>query len=234
MTSSSTDPAVLRVGDDASVRAHTVDTELRTGTWTRLGGSAVLGDRATEAALTGLAETARAAARAQGYATGWAEGRRAAEEQTRDAIERDARERAADRERQAAEHAAAMAALEGAAQQLRAAVEDVAGTMESAVVELALQISEAVLGREVATSADPGADAVRRALRLLPDGAIATVHLNPEDRARLDPSTFGGLTLRLVDDPTLARGDALVETDQSVVDATMGAALARVREVLAP
>ena len=52
--------------------------DLRTGVWTRLGDSAVLGDPVTEAALDGLAERTHSAARAQGYAVGWAEGRQEA------------------------------------------------------------------------------------------------------------------------------------------------------------
>jgi flagellar biosynthesis/type III secretory pathway protein FliH len=56
--------------------------------------------------------------------------------------------------------------------------------------------------------------------------------MNPADRARVDLTGFGGRDITLVDDPTLAPGDALVETEDGVVDATIAAALARVREVL--
>ena len=63
MTSSSTDLAVVRDLDGTAVRTLSLDTDLRSGAWTRLGDSAVLGDRATESSLQGLAETARAAAR---------------------------------------------------------------------------------------------------------------------------------------------------------------------------
>ena len=55
--------------------------ELRSGSWTRLGSSTVLGDTVTEQTLAGLVEQAQGAARAQGYSRGWAEGRRAAEKQ---------------------------------------------------------------------------------------------------------------------------------------------------------
>ena len=52
--------------------------ELRSGTWTRFGDRAVLGDAVTETALAALADSSRAVARSQGYAVGWAQGRREA------------------------------------------------------------------------------------------------------------------------------------------------------------
>ncbi len=91
-----------------------------------------------------------------------------------------------------------------------------------------------MLGREVALAAEPAADAMRRALALLPAAGAVTVRLHPQDRAGLDLSSFGDYAVRLVDDPALNRGDAVVETDTGIVDATVGAALTRVREVLAP
>jgi len=234
MTSSSTDPAVVRDLDHSAVRTLSLDTDLRSGAWTRLGDHGVLGDRATESTLQGLAETARTAARAQGYAVGWAEGRRAGEDAAR--VEADAQERlrADEHARQDAEHEHAVAAVREAAQRLRSAVAEVCAAVEAQAVEVALRLTEAVVEREVALAQDPAADAMRRALALLPEAAAVTVRLNPRDRATVDTDALGGPVLRLVDDPALQRGDAVVETDTSVVDATVAAALARVREVLAP
>jgi len=234
MTSSSTDLAVVRDLDGSAVRALALDTDLRSGGWTRLGGSAVLGDRPTESTLQGLAESARDAARAQGYAVGWAEGRRAGEEDARAEAEAQAERRATEHARQDDEHQRAVAALRAAAQRLESAAAQVCAAVEAQAVEVALQLTEAVVAREVALAQDPAADAVRRALVLLPEASAVTVRLNPQDRATVDPEAFGGRVVRLADDPALQRGDAVVETDTSVVDATVGAALARVREVLAP
>ncbi len=234
MTSSSTSPAVVRDLDGAAVHTPPLGADLRSGTWTRLGDAGVLGDRPTESVLHGLAESARAAAHAQGYATGWAEGRRAADEQALADAERAAAERAAEQDRQAAEHERALAALRSAAQMLESSVAQVCAVIEAQSVEVALQLTEAVVGREVALAEQPAADAVRRALTLVPEGTTVTVRLRPEDRSALDPGEFAGYGVRLVDDSTLASGDAMVETDTAVVDATVAAALARVREVLAP
>jgi flagellar assembly protein FliH len=66
----------------------------------------------------------------------------------------------------------------------------------------------------------------------VPPAAAVTVRLHPEDRALLDLTVLAGRPVSLVDDPALTRGDAVVETETGVVDATVGAALDRVREVL--
>jgi flagellar assembly protein FliH len=234
MTSSSTEPAVVRGLDRDAVRAHSLDTDLRSGTWTRLGGGAVLGDAATESALHDLAESARAAARAQGYAVGWAEGQCAGSERARAMAEDAAREHAAERARQTAEHEQAVAALRAAATRLEDTVAEVCAAVQAQAVDTALQVAEAVLGRELAVAADPGADAIRRALALLPAGGTVTVRLHPQDRSTVDVTEFAAHAVRLVDDPGLSRGDAVAESDTAVVDATVAAALARVREVLAP
>jgi len=99
-------------------------------------------------------------------------------------------------------------------------------------VELALQIAEAVLQRELACLDNPAADAVRRALTSVPPTLAATVRLNPAELARLDPAAVEGHPITLVGDPSVAGGDARVETETRVVDASVSAAMARVREVL--
>ena len=98
MTSTSSDPVVLRDLPTEDVGTAPTGSDLRSGSWTRLGDGGVVGDPVTEAVLGPLAERVRAAARAEGYAAGWAEGRRRAQE----AAEQAAAERAA------AEHEAAV------------------------------------------------------------------------------------------------------------------------------
>jgi flagellar assembly protein FliH len=232
MTSTSSEPVVLRdLPNDAVASAGTAQ-DLRGGRWTRLGGTAVRGDEATEGALQRLAERSRDAGRAQGYAAGWAEGRTVALAQA-ELAERD---RAAGRE---AAHAQVLAAQQCAVDALAKAAEHYAGAstdlleaLADQAFDLALRIAEAVIGRELETAADPGGDALRRALTLVPPAAAVTVRLHPEDRALLDLTVLAGRPVSLVDDPALTRGDAVVETETGVVDATVGAALDRVREVL--
>lgn len=235
MTSSSLEPRVLRDATRETVSAPTMGGELRTGQWTRLGSSGVLGDATTEGTLHGLAERSRRAASARGYAIGWAEGRRAGEARSRIEGEEAARLRAEAEARREREHQVTLRALEAAAREVRESLAVACSALERHVVEAALQIAEAVIGRELAVAADPGADAVRRALTILPhDAETFVLRLNPADRAVLDPAVLTGHTVTVVDDPTVPSGDAVVETDTTVVDASVAAAVARVREVLAP
>jgi flagellar assembly protein FliH len=78
---------------------------------------------------------------------------------------------------------------------------------------------------------------VRRALSLVPDGTSVTVRLHPDDhRALVGPggSTYAveGRPITVRADADLAPGDAVAEYGMTTVDATIAAAVARVREVL--
>ena len=204
--------------------------ELRSGTWTRFGGASVLGDAVTEETLNALAESTRTAARSQGYAIGWAEGQRAA--RTAAAAEAELvedRRRAEDLHR-SQEHAAALDALVAAAGELRAEAARVAAVLAEEASGLALDLTRTILG-PLARDLDP----VRRALDLTPDGDLARLVLNPEDAAAITPeqtATLAGLGVNVITDATLARGDAIAEATEHVLDLRIGAALERVAEVL--
>ena len=228
----STDAVVLRDLPVDAVTTPETSADLRDATWTRFGSDSVRGDATTEATLSGLAERSREAARAQGYAAGWAEGRRGSiarahveRDQAVRALEERSRRVLAAQQSSADALAAAVRASEAAAQALQAELADSA-------VDLALQIAEAVLGRELQLAADPAADALRRALRTVPADVAVVVRLHPDDLEALDRSVVHDRPATYRPDPSLLRGDAVVETESSVVDAGIAAALARVREVL--
>ncbi len=238
MKSSSPD---LRVGvltaddaDQAAVRSVVLGgRELRAGGWTRLGSSSVLGDAVTEHALSGLAADTRAAARAQGYSTGWAEGRRAAEERAVALEQHTAELNRQEQERREDEHRAAVQALVRAAAQLDEALAETCSRVESQAVALAVALTEELLGHELTVAEAPGLDAVRRALDLVPGEPVVRIRVAAEEaRHPLLADVAGAATV--VGDPTLGRGDALVETAAGVVDARISGALERVREVLLP
>ena len=233
MRSTSSDRVVARDLPDESLGTPSHTTDLRSGAWTRLGSGGVLGDAVTEAILGGLAERSHQAARAQGYATGWAEGRRVAMAKAAEEAEAVRRAAVAAEARRNAEHLQALAALDAVLDQARARLGEAVDALAGQTVEVALELTRAVLGREVATATDPGGDALRRAMALVDPHVSATVRLHPDDRAALDPAVLEGRDIAVVDDPGLARGDAVAETDETLVDATIDAALARVREVLA-
>jgi flagellar assembly protein FliH len=206
--------------------------DLRAGTWTRLGASTVLGDSATEATLDALADRARAAGMAQGYAAGWAEGRRRAQE----ASDQAAAERAAADQQAAAQlradQQALVTSLGDAVARCDAVLAERQELLATEAVDLGLRIAEAILGRELATMTDAGAEALRRALAQVPPTVTATVRLSPADAAALDPAEIAGRPVTVVADPSVAAGGAVLETDVSTVDAGLETALARVREAL--
>jgi flagellar assembly protein FliH len=239
MTSSSPEGrGTAVIGAEAESKSATVralafaQRELRSGDWTRLGGGSVLGDPVTEHTLTTLAADAQAAARAQGYATGWAEGRHAAEEQAREeqlaAAERWRREE----ERREAEHRDAVHALLRAATALEQSAAETCARVETHAVRLAAQLTETLVGHELAVAKAPGLGAVRRALALLPGEPVARIRVAPEEASTPELAELAGSAV-VVADPALSRGDALVETDSSVVDARVSTAMQRVLEVLA-
>ena len=204
--------------------------ELRTGSWTRLGSSTVLGDAVTEQTLAGLVEGAQSAARAQGYSQGWAEGRRAAED--RAAEERAAVLLAQQRLEDArdAEHRAAVAGLVAAAARLDQAVASTCRQVEDQALELAAQLAAAIVGHEVTVADDPGLDAVRRGLALAHGEPLLRVRVRPEDHTPALAALAGSAAV--VPDAGLGRGDALLETAEGVIDARVSTAVARVQDLL--
>lgn len=206
--------------------------ELRDGAWTRFGTGSVLGDAVTEQALAGLAETTRQAARAQGYATGWAEGRRAAATAAAaEAVEVEGA-RAREDQRREAEHLARIDALSSAAADFRRATDRLATELEDHALHLARELCEALVGHELRSSTDPAGDVVRRALAVLPEGVPATVRLAPAVAATVAPTAFGP-GVGVVSDASLGTDDAVVETPSQVMELSIGAALDRVRQALA-
>lgn len=182
-----------------------------------------------------LAAVARQDARAEGYAVGWAQGRRAAEEAAqREALLTEV-ERAEYAARAANELTCALRALSAAADALEGRAVTPAEALGAEIVAGAFELARALLGRELTLATDPGMDAIRRALALAPENRPVTARLHPDDasvaRAGLATADLGRDVL-IVADPTIERGGAVVDCDATRVDAQLGPALERVREVL--
>lgn len=179
-------------------------------------------------------ERLRAEGHAAGYAAGWAQGR----QEARVAVEAVAAE-AIEQSRLAAEDQRlrvdrALTALAVATHGLERRVVPSAEDTEEAVVATAFVLAEAVIGRELALAAEPGAEAMARALDLAPKNRPVTVRLNPGDLATIGAGTakIDGRTVTLVADGSLSAGDAIAECDATTIDARLGPALDRAREVL--
>jgi len=232
MTSTSSEPVVLRDLPVGAVAVPTSSVDLRAGAWTRLGAGNLLGDRVAEATLEAVATRSHEAARAQGFAAGWAEGMRAAGDRVAAHQEQQAR---IVEERTAvllAEQEAAGAALGVAVARAEQTLQTLQAGLAEEAVELALQIAEALVGHAVTTAEDPSAAAVRRAVAGVPVETPIVVHLHPADVALLDEGVLAGRPASLLADAGVARGDALVEHEAGWVETGTAAAMARVREVL--
>jgi flagellar assembly protein FliH len=184
-------------------------------------------------------EAVKTAAKAAGYAAGWAEGRRAAKAKA----EVVAREVEAESQRFAQQRATALQRAQNTMAMAASALEQrtapTAADLEDQLVSAAFVLAEAVLGRELALADSPGRDAVARALELVPVGRPVLVRVNPADHTTLTgqaghegPLVIDGRTVTLTPDASLASGDAVAESDATVVDARLSAALLRVGEAL--
>jgi len=210
-------------------------------------------------AIPVLAETAQeqaalASARARGYATGFADGRRAAAEEQAAWLAAADEARAVQEEQVAARIGVLAQALRAAAVELREATVPVLAEVEDVLVEAAFELASAVVGDALGDRVAAARAAVARALSGETAGEVAVVRLNPDDlallveaeaeaeakeqaasdgNARTSSALITGIPApRLVPDPSIAPGDAVGELPAGWLDARISTALARAREAL--
>jgi len=99
-------------------------------------------------------------------------------------------------------------------------------TSEREVIRLSLEIARKIIKREVAIDEELILALVRVALERVADQALITVRVNPKDhsaieRHRAATAGIGGLSesIRLVEDPLIARGGCVIETESGTIDA---------------
>ncbi|GGM60963.1 FliH/SctL family protein [Dactylosporangium sucinum] len=181
-----------------------------------------------------LVAQVRAEAEAVGYASGWAQGMREAQASADEEADRVAAEMEAMAGMHRRRVEQALQAVGAAAAELERRMVPAAQDVEDQIVATAFALAEAVLGRELRTAAEPGREALARALALAPSGSPVTVRLNPDDRRTIGQTdlVLDGRAVSVVEDANLRPGDALAVCDATTVDARLGPALERVREVL--
>lgn len=179
-------------------------------------------------------QAAAEAARSEGYAAGWAQGRRAAAEalevdrqRQRELTEQTAQVQAARVEQALEDLADAVARVDEAAVP---AWEDVA----DALVEGAVGIARAVLARELGSLDTTTLEALHVAVRALGRPPAVTVHAHPTDVEALDAVAPGRrpAALTLVADPSQQPGTLVTRTVTQRVVTGIPAALAAAEEVL--
>ncbi len=220
--------------------------EVRTARWDRSlinsGGNTnprydpLYADEHLQGLLHTAAEDARRAARAQGYAAGWAEGRRAAAEQAR--LEHQARAAAAETARLdwTRQAASTLTALAQATRSAHRAGEATWAAIADELLDGAFALARAVLARELATVDDVTAESIRCALRVLADPEALVVHIHPDDLAALAQLPADALPagLRLLPDPGVPPGGARVGDGARQLLVHLPSALDTAREVLEP
>ncbi len=176
-----------------------------------------------------LSKDARASAadagRDAGYEDGYAAGQEAARAETVEAARR-ARVRLEQ----------ALGALGHASDAAALAFAERRDQLEHSVTAFAFDLVETLLGRELALTAEPGRDAVARALAVDCSDLPAMVRIHPDDAEALrgvDGDALAGTReLTLVVDASVEPGGAVVEIGEATIDSQLSAAVQRVRDVL--
>ena len=101
-------------------------------------------------------------------------------------------------------------------------------------VELAFELAEALLGRELRLNPSLSIEAVTRALALVPQGEDLVVRLHPGDVITPEQleTLVADTTMRIVHDPAVEEGGCVVEVGPCRIDAQMGPALERARALI--
>jgi flagellar assembly protein FliH len=167
-------------------------------------------------AVADRAETARAEAYAQGYEAAMSDAS-ASIEATR-----------------AAQLGRMSDALVSAASALAGARAEMVKVVEAEAVQLAFDLAEAIVRRELTLSSCVSVEAVTRAIGLVPSGEDVLVRVHPGDAP--DPADLQALlpeaSVRVVADPAVEAGGCVVEAGPCRIDAQIGPAIERARALL--
>jgi flagellar assembly protein FliH len=217
-------PVIRSSADSVSVRPARLDRQLRQGSL-----DAGYSDPRLEEIVQAAAEEAREAARAQGYATGWTQGRRAAAAQaTLNA--QVAQEELRQLKVQAAQEITALLANLAAAS---ATTSQISAQEWSEVADVlgqgAIQLAQALLARELSSVDDTMQLNIRTALQCLADPGQAVIHLHPQDAVLIQDAPDG---VRIVPDPAVPVGGVVALTPTQRVRLDLAKALEAAQEVL--
>jgi flagellar assembly protein FliH len=105
---------------------------------------------------------------------------------------------------------------------------------EQEAVELAFELAEALLGREISLSPSLSIDAVKRAVALVPKGEDLVVSLHPGDVITPEElqALVGDASVKVVHDPHVEVGGCVVEAGPCRIDAQVGPAMERARALI--
>jgi flagellar assembly protein FliH len=106
---------------------------------------------------------------------------------------------------------------------------------EREAVELAFELAEALLGRELSVSPSFSIEAVTRAVSLVPAGEDLVVRLHPDDIVTVEElqRLVADASVKVVHDPAVEMGGCVVEAGPCRIDAQVGPAMERARALIA-
>lgn len=177
-------------------------------------------------------ERIEAEARTRGHAAGYAAG--AAQARIDAALAAEVTAQCAEREAARAEARVQekIAALNTAARAAGAQAVPVLDTLEQQIAAAAMEIAEALLGRELDRAEDSALSALQRALNPAVPAPVSIIRMNPADLSALPEKNRVEVDAELVADPSLGRGDAVAEYPHGFLDARLTTAVERMRTAL--
>jgi flagellar assembly protein FliH len=128
--------------------------------------------------------------------------------------------------------AATVASLTEAVRSLTERTIPVLTDIQDVIAASAIELAEAIIGRELADKENSARSALTRALRHVDAATVNVVRMNPVDLALLGTSLRDAAGVRFVADSNLAHGDAITEFTDGFLDARIGSALARAKSAL--
>lgn len=216
---------VLRGVDTEHARPARIFSDLRTSPFVgRHGVDPRLVDPTLEAVVAEAEERARAAGWEHGRAEGHATARHEVVQQ-QEIFER----------RRQQEWVQVLDSVRLSVASLDAHQSPIFGDIDSSVARMAVQIAEVLIGRHLELGDFQALDAVQRAMALAPRRSDAIVRIHPDSTQGLPDisDAMPGGSVTVVVDPTIEIGGCIIEAGDRTIDAQLGPALQRLREVLA-
>jgi flagellar assembly protein FliH len=227
---------VLRGVATEEARPARMSADLRTSPFVSgLGLDPRLVDPTLEAVVADAVDRARVAGREEGRREGLEAARQEIAEQIAAHEAALAAQIQAEQSRRDQELARAVAALRRSAADFDAREATALADLDHSVATLAVEIAEVLVGRHLELGKWSAREAVLRALALAPRQSVATVRVHPDSTLHLTDvsGAVPGGSVTVVADPSIEPGGCIVEAGNRTIDAQVGPALRRLREVLA-
>lgn len=109
---------------------------------------------------------------------------------------------------------------------------------EPEIIKLAISIAEKIVKREVTIKSDHIVEIVSSLVNQLKDKSKVIIKLSPEDfedlknSEKLGKLKYISTNFEIIEDPTLSKGDVMVDTSFGVIDASINSQLKRIEEEL--